>query len=101
MIQLVQITNSQNSNGRTTETIANRYNLWATLVKQGSGRQVGTGQTQLQNTLQFKIYWRTTFDISGNWRLIWAGRQYTVSGIDRDGEQKFHYLITATSSNKS
>ena len=64
------------------ETESAAYNVWASLLKTGSSRSANNGQTSISNTIQFKMYAKG-FGISVNWRLVWAGRQYTVSGIDR------------------
>ena len=70
------------------------------LLKTGSSRSANNGQTSISNTIQFKMYAKG-FDISVNWRLVWAGRQYTVNGIDRIDEKLFNVLITATANGKS
>lgn len=100
-IQLIQYTTAQNGNGRATETAASTYNVWAELSNKSSARVSDNGQTQLTNTLLFKIFLRSAFDVSGNWRLVWAGREYTVKGIDRIEERKFNWQITAVASGKS
>jgi SPP1 family predicted phage head-tail adaptor len=100
-IRLIQNTSAQNSDGRWVETAANSYNIFGELVKTGSGRSVNNGQTQFTNTIRFKIRFRDDFDVSGDWRLVWAGKQYTISGIDRVDEKRFNWEITATSSGKS
>ena len=62
---------------------------------------VQNGQTSISNTIQFKVFFKDDFDISGDWKLVWAGRQYTIQGIDRVDERRFNLLITATASGKS
>ena len=99
-IRLIKITSTQDVNGRWVETESAAYNVWASLLKTGSSRVVQNGQTSISNTIQFKMYAKG-FDISVNWRLVWAGRQYTVNGIDRIDEKLFNILITATANGKS
>jgi head-tail adaptor len=100
-IRLIQYTTAQNANGRATETAAASYNVWADLSNKTSARTADNGQTQLVNTLVFRLFSRAALDVSGNWRIVWAGREYTVQGIDRIEERKFNWQITATASGKS
>lgn len=100
-IRLVKYTTAQGATGRATETVSASYNVFAELQKTTSGRLVKEAQTQLSNTIRFRLFIRPTFDVTGNWRLIWAGRQYTVQSVDRIDERKFNYEITATAIGKS
>ena len=99
-IRLIKITSTQDVNGRWVETESAAYNVWASLLKTGSSRSANNGQTSISNTIQFKMYAKE-IDISVKWRLVWAGRQYTVNGIDRIDEKLFNILITATANGKS
>ena len=100
-IRLIQRTSAQAADGRWVESTTNSYNIYAELQKTGSGRSVNNGQTSLTGTIQFKVFFKDDFDISGDWKLVWAGRQYTIQGIDRVDERRFNLLITATASGKS
>ena len=100
-IRLVKYTTAQNETGRPVESIAATYNVWAELQKNGSGWIFQNGQAQLSNTMRFKFSIRGEFDLTGNWRLIWAGKEYTVQGIDRIDERKFNYQVTAQARGES
>ena len=100
-IRLIKITSTQDVNGRWVESESASYNIWASLLKNNSSRDVKNGQTSISNTIQFKMYARDLFDVTVSWRLEWSGRRYTVSGIDRIDERLFNVLITATANGKS
>jgi SPP1 family predicted phage head-tail adaptor len=93
-IRLIQYTSTQNGSGRWTETAANSYNIFGELVKTGGGRQVKEGQTKLTDSIRFKIFFREDFDLTGDWRLVWSGKEYTIERIDRIDERRFNWLIS-------
>lgn len=100
-IRLIKMSSTQDVNGRWSETQAAAYNVFASLQKTSTGRTVNSGQTGISNTIQFKMYARELFNISAKWRIVYDGKLWTVTGIDKIDEKLFNTLITAVEHGKN
>ena len=100
-IRLENRPSTKDSNGRWIAGTALKYNIWAEVTKDGSGRNVNNGQTQMSNSVSFKIWFNDTFSINTNWKIVYAGKRYTVTGVDRVNETRFNTLIKATAIGES
>src|SRR5690349_16533499 len=96
-IRLEQWTAPRNGSGDAKEQVT-KYNLWAEVTRSGGSRANVNGQTALDASVQFKIRFRPDMDITGNWRLVYDGKRYTVSSIEKDKEDRFSWIINVTGS---
>ena len=71
------------------------YNLWAEVQREGGSRATTNGKTSLNTSMRFRVRFRPDFDVSGNWRVIYDGRGYTVRSIEKENENRFYWIIRA------
>lgn len=93
-IKLLKYTQTIDSNGDATETIATTYKLWAEVTDDGGGRNQADGRTDMSDTKTFKINFRN-YNITPDYRIQYFGQTYAISGIKRVNEQRFNWEITA------
>jgi SPP1 family predicted phage head-tail adaptor len=83
--------------GSTAAVLDAAYPIWASVSNRGGGRSYPAHQTQLQDTIQFRIYWKLVFDVNAVWKIVYDGRRHNITSIEKVNENKFNYLITAES----
>jgi SPP1 family predicted phage head-tail adaptor len=93
-IRLESRPSTQDANGRWIAGTILKYNVWAEVTKDGSSRNVNNGQTQLSNSITLKIWFNDS--LNTNWKIVYAGKRYTITGLDRVNEMRFNTLIKAT-----
>lgn len=98
-IRLEKYVTTKDGDGNNTETVS-KFNFWAEVKRNSGGRTEAAGQPQLTNDITFKVRFRPDFDVSGNWRVVYDQRRFTVNSIDKDKEQRFYWIIKATSQDK-
>lgn len=97
MIQLVQYTADKNIAGSWVETKESPRNIWAEVSNPSGFRAYQNGQTQLGETKDFLIRFRFDLHPNCNWKIIYAGRQWTISENRAIAEKQFYYRLTGTS----
>lgn len=95
MIKLFETTVTADSNGDNKETQVVRAKLYADVTDLGGSRTMDHQQLKLSTTKQFKVWWRPDWKINQNWQLKYFGQMYSISKIERIGEKRFNWLITA------
>ena len=83
------------SNGDNKETQVVRAKLYADVTDLGGSRTMEHQQLKLSGLKQFKVWWRPDWKINQNWQLKYFGQMYSISKIERIGEKRFNWLITA------
>lgn len=95
-IRLEKWVTVKDGSGNNTETVS-KYNLFAEVKRNGGGRINTDGQTSLTQNIQFRVRFRPDFKPSGNWRVVFDGLRYTVQTIEKEGEDRFWWLIKTES----
>lgn len=93
-IRLEKWTSSKSNAGDFQESIQ-RYNLWAEVVSSGGARATQAGQTTINQTVTFRVRFRPDFKPTGNWRVVYEGKRYTVTALEKENNKRFYWLITA------
>lgn len=90
----------KDGNGNNTETVLNAWHLWAEVTRIGGGRTTSYGITALDNSMEFKIFFR--FDVwpTGKYRIVYDGKRYTPQSIVKENEKRYNWVILANSSDK-
>lgn len=91
---------AKDGSGNNTESVYKRISVWAKVNRVGGGRTTRNGQTVLENSIEFYIYFRPNLFITGNWRVVYDGKKFTPQSVMKDNENKFYLAITATESSK-
>jgi len=94
-IRLERRLNSQDATGRWIAGTITKYNVWAEVSKVGASRNPGN-QTQLTGQVTFKMWFNNGLNLTTDWKVVYAGKRYTITGIDVLNEMRFNYLINAT-----
>lgn len=96
-VQLVQILNPRNSEGRPVETEGQKFGVWAEVSSPSGSRDYQNGQTQLQNTKRFLIRFRFDRFPNANWKIRYEGKDWTISTREAIDEKRFYWQFTASS----
>ena len=98
-IQLEQWITTKDSKGNNTESISNTYSIWAEVSFLNEDRS-GLNQKKqigLTNMLQFRIWFNDNLTVTGNWRLNYDGKKFTVHSIEKENQNNFFWIIKAES----
>lgn len=83
--------------GRNVESTGEVVNTWADITNPSGFRDYSNGQTQMGSTKRFLIRFRFDRYLNADWVIRYAGKDWTPSEIQRVDENKFYWLVTATS----
>lgn len=72
-----------------------KYNVWAEVLSSSSSKANAQGRTAINQTKQFKVRFRPDFKPTGNWKLTYEGKRYSVNSIEKENEKRFYWVITA------
>lgn len=99
-IKLEWYKTAKDASGNNVESVYKRISMWAGVKRIGGGRTTRSGQTALENSIEFIIYYRPSIFPTGNWRVVYDGRKHTVQSIVKDSERRFFWRILAISEGK-
>lgn len=94
-IKIVDVTPAKNGSGHMKATSTVLFSGWAEVSDPSSGRNFFNGKDSLDYTKRFRIRATDEFNVTVNTRIIYAGKKYTVSGVERENEKLFYYIIRA------
>ena len=92
-IRLEKWVSTKDGSGDFKETVT-KYNLWAEVTRQGGSRISLSGRTALSESYEFKMQFRPDFKPSGNCRIVYDGKRYTVTSIRKDEEKRFKWVFS-------
>jgi SPP1 family predicted phage head-tail adaptor len=93
-IRLEKWASTADGNGEFDETIVQRVNTYAE-VKRLSGSAVYlNSQVGLDNLFQFRLRFNS-FDPTGDWRITFDRRIFTVHSIEKENQNRFYWIIKA------
>jgi SPP1 family predicted phage head-tail adaptor len=85
----------KDGNGNNTESIEKKIDYWAIVSEASGDRSSLNGQTGLTNSVSFEIDYNPKFNPTGNWRVIFDGRRFTVHQVKKKNQDRFKLIITA------
>lgn len=97
-IQLLKAVYSKKVNG-SNETEYTRYTYYAEVVRGSGSRSYQNSQTQLGSSYTFRIRYNSSIDPSSKYSLVYDGKQFTVTSVERENEKDFYWIIKAEAKN--
>ena len=79
--------------GDAKESMEHSYPLWAEIVNSSGSRSDTNGQMKLNKTKTFKIRFRPDWKLSGEWKLKYLQKRYSITSIERINEKRFNWLV--------
>jgi head-tail adaptor len=80
--------------GDSKEYVTNAYGIYAEVERLSGGRASLNGQTNLDNIFQFRMRF-DSFDPTGNWRIVYDRRRFTVHSIEKENQNRFYWIFKA------
>lgn len=99
-IKLEWLKATKDGSGNNIESVYKRISVWANVKRIGGGRTTRNGQTVLENSIEFKVYFKPNVFPTGNWRVVYDGKKFTGQSIVKDEEKLFYWVITAKAEGK-
>ena len=94
-IKLVKKQVAQEAGGNWGEPANTKYELFAELLDPGRDFRTYDAQTQLGQVKKFRIRLYSSLDVTGDWKIEFRGKEWTVISIEQDLERLFYWIITA------
>ncbi len=95
-IKLVKTVVTQEASGNwPSEPTVTKYPMFAELVQPSSAFRSYDAQTQLGQVKTFRV--RFNFDLhpTGDWKIEFRGKEWTIQGMPLKDDRQFYWLITA------
>lgn len=99
-IQLEKWISVKDSKGDAKESVEQRVNTWADVSGSSGDRSSLNGKEGLTNFFIFKVRFDPSFDPTGNWRVVYDRRVFTVHSIEKEGQKRFYWIIKAEAKGK-
>lgn len=96
MIRLEKWVTEKDADGNNTETVTDKVNVFAEVTRLSGGRASANGITHLDNFYQFVIRFTPKYNPTGNWRIIYGGKLFTVHSVERVNERRFYWNFKAS-----
>ena len=93
-IKLEKWVSSKDGRGDFKEYVTETVNTWAEVSRSSGDRSSINGQTGLTNFFVFKVRFGRV-DPTGNWRITYDRRLFTVHSIEKEGQGNFWWIIKA------
>lgn len=97
-IQLLKAVYSKKVGG-SNETDFDRYTYYAEVVRGSGGRNYQNSQTQLGSSYTFRVRYNSLIDPNSKYSLVYDGKQFTVTSVERENEKDFYWIIKAEAKN--
>lgn len=94
-VQIRPYTSTKGAAGQNVETDGTPVNVWAEVESPGGSRSYEHGQTKIGNTRDFIIGYRFDLFPGSSWRIMYDGKLWTVSSIEKVAERRFFYRLRA------
>ena len=98
-IKLVKISVVKDADGNNVEAGVANWSTFAKVTRVGGDAVDSNGALKLNTTYNFKVRINYNFNPSGNWRVVYDGRNFDVSSIEKENENKFFWIITGHAKN--
>jgi hypothetical protein len=94
-IKLVKNVVTQEAGGNWGTPTETKYDLFAEILDAGHGFRTYDAQTQLGMVRRFKVRFIYTLVPTGDWKIEFRGKKWTIILIEPDQERSFYWIITA------
>lgn len=94
-VRLEKWSSAKDGSGDSKESV-DKYNLWAEILTTNSSKGESGSRSKLVQTVQFRVRFRPDFKPTGNWRVVYDGKRYTVESIEKSESKRFYWVITAS-----
>jgi SPP1 family predicted phage head-tail adaptor len=96
-VKLIQIAVTVDADGRNIESNGLSFKTWAEVSEPSGFRDYLNGQTQMGSTKKFLVRFRFDQFPNADWKIVYNGREWTVSEIQKVDEKQFYWSFRATS----
>jgi SPP1 family predicted phage head-tail adaptor len=96
-VKLIQILVAIDATGRNIESAGDEFQTWAEITEPSSFRDYQNGQTQMGSSKRFLIRFRFDQFPNADWKIVYGGKEWTVSEIQKVQEKQFYWTFRATS----
>ena len=96
-VKLIQIAVAIGADGRNIESEGISFQTWAEISDTSGFRDYLNGQTQMGNSKRFLIRFRFDQYPNADWKIVYQGKEWTVSEISKVAEKQFYWTFRATS----
>lgn len=93
-IKLVETVVTPDMMGDNKESVVTRASVWAEVNQSSGSRSFEHSQTMIANSATFKIRWNSNLQVNQNWNILYNGKKYGISSVERINEKRFNVLIT-------
>lgn len=95
-IKIIDVSPVQDGNGNMKPNETVLFAGWAEVTNPSSSRSFFLGQDSMDHTKFFKIRNHQFLTANINTRLIYDGKKYAVSSIEKEDEKNFYWIVKAT-----
>lgn len=95
-VQLVGVTVTQNVEGTNVNTAQAAIDTWAEVRNPSGFRQFINGMSLLGETKDFFIRYDFGVVLTKTWHIVYDGKKWVPSQVQKIDEKKFYYRITAS-----
>jgi SPP1 family predicted phage head-tail adaptor len=96
-VTLSQVLVTQDAAGRNVQSDGEHFKAWAEVSNPSGFRDYVNGHTQMGKSKRFMIRFRFDRYPNADWKIVYEGKQWTVSEITRVDEKNFYWQLTASS----
>lgn len=93
-IKLEKWTEAKDADGKWVESVESTDNLFAEVKFLSGSRESYAGQTNVSGSVRFKIRHKN-LKVVGKWKVVYNGKRYSITSIQRENEKKFYWILTA------
>lgn len=98
-VRLEKWASAKDGSGNLKESVIQEVNTYAEVKRLSGSRAYLNGQIGLDNLFQFRLRFNS-FDPTGNWRIIFDRRKFTVHSIEKEKQERFYWIIKAQATGK-
>lgn len=95
MIRLERWATVQDANGNNIESMDSAFNVFAHVRRTGGRSGEKHGIVRDEDSLLVRMRWNPSMHIDHRWKLVYAGKRYTIKSVEYEDEKKFYLLIEA------
>jgi SPP1 family predicted phage head-tail adaptor len=96
-IQLKKYISVKDVKGDAKESVSETINTWAEVSRSSGDRSSLNGKEGLTNFFIFRMRFNGEIDPTGNWRVVYDRRTFTVHSIEKEKQKRFYWIIKAES----
>ena len=94
-VQLVPMISTKNASGSWLTVEGDKVGVWAEVTDPSGNRGYLNGQTQINSSKNFLIRFRFDKFPNCDWKIIYDGKQWTITERRKIDEKQFYWRIAA------